>query len=60
MIRCIPVFILVLVSRFSSAQENIDVLHYRFGISVNDTNDFINGTAIITFRVKEKKTSDYF
>lgn len=55
MIRCIPVLILVLIARFSFAQENIDVLHYRFHITVNDANDSIYGKAKIKFRINEKK-----
>jgi aminopeptidase N len=36
-------------------QSNIDVLHYRFHIALNDENDSIHGVSIIKFVVKEKK-----
>lgn len=48
-------FLLQSVSGF--AQRNIDVLHYRFHIAVNDNNDSIHGVAIIKFIAQEKKTS---
>lgn len=48
-------FLLQSVSGF--AQRNIDVLHYRFHIAVNDNNDTIHGVAIIKFIAQEKKTS---
>ena len=37
------------------AQSNIDVLHYKFNIGLNDNSDTIHGLAIIKFVVKEKK-----
>jgi len=42
---------------FSFAQNNIDVIHYRFHISVNDYNDTVQGLAIIRFAAKEKSSS---
>lgn len=37
------------LSLISVAQNNIDVLHYRFSIDVNDDNDSIRGEAAIQF-----------
>jgi aminopeptidase N len=36
-------------------QKNIDVLHYKFFIGLNDKSDTVHGLAIIKFAVKEKK-----
>lgn len=44
----------------AAAQQNIDVLHYRFHISVSDDNDSISGSAIIRFAVKEKRPEIQF
>jgi aminopeptidase N len=44
----------------SSVQSNIDVLHYRFHISLSDKNDSIFGVSIIRFVVKEKKPTIEF
>lgn len=45
---------------FGVGQNNIDVEHYRFYISVNDQNDSIQCKAIIYFKVKEKTSSIFF
>lgn len=37
----------------ASAQSKIDVLHYKFGIELNDNNDSIYGKAAITVRYNE-------
>jgi aminopeptidase N len=44
---------LVCLSVVVFAQRNIDVLHYEYGIELNDKNDSIHGSAIIKFAVKE-------
>lgn len=41
---------------FGFSQNNIDVLHYKFNIGLNDTNDTIKGIATITF-ISKKTTS---
>ena len=41
---------LLLFTIFISAQQTIDVLHYRFEIGLNDTSDIITGKASITLR----------
>ncbi len=43
------------------AQNNsIDVQHYRFGISLNDTTNIINGNATINFKIKKAANMVYF
>src|SRR5258706_1354292 len=43
-----------------NAQTNIDVLHYRYDIELNDNNDSVRGKAIITFiALAEIKTADF-
>jgi aminopeptidase N len=43
-----------------NAQSNIDVLHYRYEIDLNDKNDTIKGNAIIQVVSKEALTSATF
>jgi aminopeptidase N len=38
-------------------QSNIDVLHYKFNIGLNDVNDTVYGLAIISFTATEKTNS---
>jgi len=45
--RQLFVSILVFLSVIAGAQSNIDVLHYRYDISVNDNNDTLQGWAEI-------------
>ncbi len=40
---------LIFFSVLALAQRNIDVLHYKFSIELNDNNDTIYGSAAITF-----------
>ena len=42
---------------FGFSQNNIDVLHYKFNIGLNDLNDTLYGVAFITLKIKET-TSD--
>jgi aminopeptidase N len=44
-------FFFISVSLFCNAQSNIDVLHYKFNIELNDSNDTIYGLAVIYFKV---------
>jgi len=54
-------FITILFQTFSSfAQSNIDVLHYKFEIELNDKNDSIYGKADIKVIVNENITSATF
>ena len=41
-------------------QSNIDVLHYKFNIGVNDVNDTIHAVAEITVRILEREKSVKF
>ena len=45
---------------FVAGQSNIDVLHYKFNIGLNDVNDTLHGVAIINFKVKEKTNTISF
>jgi aminopeptidase N len=50
----IILFFLIITSNTLYAQnKSIDVQHYRFEISLNDSNNIIHGKASINFRVKE-------
>ena len=40
--------------------KSIDVQHYRFEISLNDSNNIIHGNAGISFRIKEAGSMVYF
>ncbi len=43
------------------AQNNsIDVQHYRFGISLNDTTNIVNGNATINLKIKKAANRVYF
>jgi aminopeptidase N len=54
-------FLLVFTSNTIYAQNKaIDVLHYRFEISLNDSNNNIQGNAGIRFLVKQSATMVYF
>ncbi len=48
--------ILICISIAVYAQSNIDVLHYRYEIELNDNNDTIYGLATIRF-IEKKLTS---
>ncbi|HEX8316166.1 MAG TPA: M1 family metallopeptidase [Flavisolibacter sp.] len=52
--RLILLAFFIISSSFSQAQE-IDVLHYKFALELNDKDDSINGLAAVTF---VKKVSD--
>ena len=43
--------------QFAFTQSNIDVLHYKFNIGLNDVNDTIFGVAIINFELKENAST---
>jgi len=47
-------FLFLISSSFLVGQSNVDVLHYRFYISLNDNDDTIYGLATINYLVKEK------
>lgn len=50
--RKIPLTLFVLSFQFFAfTQSNIDVLHYKFNIGLNDANDTIYGLAVIYFKV---------
>jgi aminopeptidase N len=54
-------FIIILFQTFSlSAQSNIDVLHYKFELGLNDQNDTIYGCAEIKFRFLQPISSITF
>lgn len=51
MIKQLIFFSLFIYSQiFTEAQGKIDVLHYKFGITLNDNNDTIRGSAAVTIR----------
>lgn len=52
--------LLGLFSFFVCHAQNIDVLHYRFEIGLNDTSDIINGKATILFVPKGSTSSVIF
>jgi aminopeptidase N len=53
--------LLTFVSRTAAAQNKaIDVLHYSFAISLNDSNNIIRGTAGIDFIAKRTASEVYF
>ena len=54
--RCFLGFIFTAITFSSNAQSNLNVLNYRFQITVNDFNDSIQGQATIRFLVKEKNS----
>jgi aminopeptidase N len=57
LMRPITFALFLFIGSFVSAQQNnIDVLHYRFSIGLNDKNDTINGLAEI--KVRFLKSSD--
>jgi aminopeptidase N len=55
--RSFFLFLLLLNVSVSKAQPPVDILHYRYDITVNDLNDSIKGTAYITFAAKESLPS---
>ena len=50
MIRIFIALICTLAMTPSFAQRNIDIIHYRYHITLNDQNDTINGVAEISMR----------
>jgi aminopeptidase N len=48
---------LILFSLSAKPQSTVDILHYRFHIDLNDTNDTLYGMAIISLRFPEKTDS---
>ncbi|MEP7375920.1 MAG: M1 family aminopeptidase [Chitinophagaceae bacterium] len=52
--------LLIIPSIISNAQGGIDVLHYQYEIGLNDSNDTINGKALITFIFNEPGSSASF
>jgi aminopeptidase N len=52
--------IAVLIVSVVSAQSNIDVLHYKFNIGLNDVNDTIHGVAEIKLRFRQPSGVIYF
>jgi aminopeptidase N len=56
-------WLIIFLLFFSSAifaQPDVDVLHYRFYISLNDNNDTIHGLALINFQLNGKTSSVNF
>ena len=54
-------FILIIAcTRIFAQNKAIDVQHYRFEISLNDSNNIIHGKANIIFRIKEAGSMVYF
>jgi aminopeptidase N len=58
MVRVIFFIACAIAVTSSTAQNNIDVLHYRFGIELSDNSDTIKGKALITLQFTE--ASDKF
>ena len=58
--RLLSVFLSLPLYFTGNAQNNIDVLHYRFHVAVSDDNDTLFGAAIIKFVVKQKESSIQF
>jgi aminopeptidase N len=52
-----PIIFLFLISYFSNAQSNIDVIHYTFNITLNDRNDTITGGAFVKFVTTQNASS---
>ena len=52
--------VLLIFNVRGSGQNNIDVEHYRFNISVNDSNDSIQCKAVVYFKVRKKTNSIVF
>jgi aminopeptidase N len=50
-------FLLLIISYFSNAQNNIDVLHYKYSIEISDQNDSIIGNASITLTIPKNTDS---
>ena len=59
-LRFVCFIVFVVAFHCSFAQSNIDVLHYKFNIELNDNNDSIYGKAIIKVITKENITSATF
>lgn len=55
--RTLSVLAFIVVAFFAQAQSNIDVLHYKFNIDLNDQNDTIVGLAEIKVKFLEKTES---
>jgi aminopeptidase N len=60
MLKHLLVFGLIGLFVTSRAQHNIDVLHYKFEIGLNDNNDTIYGKALITFKFLQPASSVSF
>ncbi|NOT49782.1 MAG: M1 family peptidase [Chitinophagaceae bacterium] len=61
--RGLRIFFVVLfssVTLLSYGQGNIDVLHYKFNIELNDRDDSIKGVADISFVIKKNTDTIYF
>lgn len=53
----LPSLLIILFPVFCPAQLKPDVLHYRFGVDLSDSNDVIRGNASIHFRALEDISS---
>jgi len=60
MVNLFLVFYLICFSIVSYSQRNIDVLHYKFELDLNDTNDSILGNATILLVVNRQTDSVIF
>jgi len=58
-LRFFSLIIFSIIARYSVAQSNIDVLHYKFEIEVSDLSDTIKGRALVTLQFKEPSNKFY-
>src|SRR5438045_3894783 len=60
MIRLVCAIVLILLFNFSFGQSNVNVLHYKFNVELNDDNDSIYGKTVIKVITNENLTSATF
>jgi len=53
-------FLLIICSAFASAQRSIDVLHYKYEITLSDNTDEIQGKATIRFKALRASSQFFF
>ncbi len=58
--KVLPLLFCFLLTISAFAQRNIDVLHYKFNIELNDNNDSIYGIAEITVKFTQQASSAEF
>src|SRR5882762_3923429 len=53
MLRFFCLIVLIITFNYSSAQSNIDVLHYKFEIELSNQSDTIKGRTLVTVQFLE-------